>query len=247
VPTASPDQLRLLRLQELDSTLDRLALTERNHPTHAALQELDAELAQAEDRVAQTSEAAETARAEVSRIEEEAQRLRERRERDQSRLDSGSITVSRELQSLQHEIETLSAKVDEVEDTELEAMEEAEEADAQAQAAVAARDSVAARIEATTAERDAAIAELRSEAELVSKDRAETAATVSEDLAQRYVRDRERKGGVVVAALRQRRCSGCRMELNTADLAEIAARPAEDIVRCPECDRVLVRTEESGL
>ena len=53
--------------------------------------------------------------------------------------------------------------------------------------------------------------------------------------------------GIGAAALRARRCEGCRLEINAADLRDIAGRPADEVVRCPECSRILVRTAESGL
>ena len=51
----------------------------------------------------------------------------------------------------------------------------------------------------------------------------------------------------VAAELRQRRCTGCRLELNGADLRDIAAAPEDEVLRCPDCGRILVRTPESGL
>jgi predicted nucleic acid-binding Zn-ribbon protein len=37
------------------------------------------------------------------------------------------------------------------------------------------------------------------------------------------------------------------MTLNPSDLAVIAKAPADEVVRCEECTRILVRTPESGL
>jgi predicted nucleic acid-binding Zn-ribbon protein len=62
-----------------------------------------------------------------------------------------------------------------------------------------------------------------------------------------YARLRAQKGGVGAAALRARRCGGCSLELNAADLAVIAKAPSNEVIRCEECDRILVRTSESGI
>ncbi|TNC46168.1 C4-type zinc ribbon domain-containing protein, partial [Mumia zhuanghuii] len=43
------------------------------------------------------------------------------------------------------------------------------------------------------------------------------------------------------------RCEGCRLEINGADLREIATKPSDEVLRCPECNRILVRTHEAGL
>jgi len=57
----------------------------------------------------------------------------------------------------------------------------------------------------------------------------------------------EQKGGVGAAPLRARRCGGCSLELTAADLGAIAKAPTDEVLRCEECDRILVRTSESGV
>jgi predicted nucleic acid-binding Zn-ribbon protein len=52
---------------------------------------------------------------------------------------------------------------------------------------------------------------------------------------------------VGAAALVRRRCEGCHLELSGGDLRAVAAAPRDEVVRCEECRRILVRTAESGL
>ena len=56
-----------------------------------------------------------------------------------------------------------------------------------------------------------------------------------------------RRGGVGAAALSQRRCTGCQLTIDFAELAVIKKAPTDLVVRCEECSRILVRTTESGL
>ena len=44
-----------------------------------------------------------------------------------------------------------------------------------------------------------------------------------------------------------RRCGGCQPELNNIELGRIKAAPSDEVIRCEECSRILVRTPESGL
>jgi predicted nucleic acid-binding Zn-ribbon protein len=37
------------------------------------------------------------------------------------------------------------------------------------------------------------------------------------------------------------------MELSRVDLDAIRTAPADEVVRCPECRAIMIRTEESGL
>jgi predicted nucleic acid-binding Zn-ribbon protein len=53
--------------------------------------------------------------------------------------------------------------------------------------------------------------------------------------------------GVGAAALRGSRCQGCHLSLNTVDLNRIRAAAPDEVLRCEECRRILVRTPDSGL
>lgn len=246
--TAAPaHQEGLLALQELDTRLDRLAQQRAKHPSIEKVNGLADELAAAELTVQEAEEAATQARRAVTAAENEAETLRGRREKDQAKLDSGTITTPRELQGLQHEIETLTAKLETVEDTELEAMEAAEEAQTAAAAAVAHRDALAASLDAAVRERDEAFATIDEESRTLAESRRERAEGLPEDLLGVYDKSRQKHRGVGAAALRQLKCEGCRIELNRADLAEIRQAAQDTLLRCPECGRILVRTPESGL
>ena len=61
------------------------------------------------------------------------------------------------------------------------------------------------------------------------------------DLLALYDKIRVRSGGLGAAALRGHRCSGCQLEATPTALAEYAAAAEDDVLRCEECERVLVR------
>ena len=50
-----------------------------------------------------------------------------------------------------------------------------------------------------------------------------------------------------LAELRARRCTGCQLDINAADLRVYAAAADDEVLRCEECSRILVRTAQSGL
>jgi len=52
---------------------------------------------------------------------------------------------------------------------------------------------------------------------------------------------------VGAAELRQRRCTGCRLELNTVEINDLRTADDDEVMRCEECRRILIRTSESGL
>ncbi|MBZ6373036.1 MAG: C4-type zinc ribbon domain-containing protein, partial [Microbacterium hominis] len=53
--------------------------------------------------------------------------------------------------------------------------------------------------------------------------------------------------GVGAGLLRRRTCEGCHMVLSGTDLGALRQAAEDDVVMCPECGCILVRTDESGL
>ena len=65
---------------------------------------------------------------------------------------------------------------------------------------------------------------------------------IDDPLLALYERIREGSGGLAAAELKHGRCGGCRLELNPVDLAAIDRAASDEVVRCEECSRILVRT-----
>ena len=183
---------------------------------------------------------------EVAKAEADVQLVRDRAARDQSRLDAGTGTA-KDLQALQHELDSLARRQSELEDVEIEVMERAEDAESAATQLAAQRDVLAAEIAEVASARDEALKELDAEAVRVGAPRADIVAGVGEDLVALYEKIRASSGGLGAAPLRQRRCGGCQLELNNVDMSRIKSAPADELLRCEECRRILVRTAESGL
>jgi len=237
-------QRRLLDLQDLDSRADALQQQWHAHPAVAALADLQARAAELEARRHVGSQEVQEARAAVRTAEAEAERIRGRQQRDQARLDAGAVSSPRELESLQHEIATLAQRLSEVEDGELEAMQTLEDAELALDAVNADLDAVASSREEH--ERDLAHARAAIDEELatVASTRATLVAELSPELVERYERYRRQHDGVGAAALRHGRCEGCQLMLTPVDLARVAAAAEDELLRCEECGRLLVRVED---
>lgn len=173
--------------------------------------------------------------------------MRQRAARDQKRLDSGQVTNPKDLENLQSEIGSLAKRQSDLEDIVLEVMERHEAAAQRASELAERVEAVQAKTGEAAARRDAALAEIDGEAASVRGERESAAGSVPDDLLKLYEKIREQQGGVGAARLYQRRCEGCRLELNITELNEVREAPADDVLRCENCRRVLVRTPESGL
>lgn len=184
---------------------------------------------------------------EQTKAEQDVDQVRQRAVRDQQRLDSGAVTNPKDLANLQSEISSLAKRQSDLEDVVLEVMERRESA-AERSAELGERvESVGAKVQDATARRDAALEEIDAELTRVRKERETVAGAVPGELLKLYDKIREREGGVGAAKLYQRRCEGCRLELNITELNEVREAPADAVVRCENCRRILVRTPESGL
>ena len=240
-------QLRLLDLQALDTALDRLAARRRTLPELATIAERDQTLESLEtDIVRIRTEIGDIGRVQ-RRLENEIELVRSRAERDQKRLDSGQITNPRELENLQAELASLARRQGVLEDEALEKMEAVEALESRLAKLVEEKERVAAERQAAVERRDQLFAEIDREAAARRAEREELVPTLPEPLVALYERIRASSGGVGAAALLRRRCEGCHLELSDGDLRAIAAAPADEVVRCEECRRILVRTPDSGL
>ena len=237
-------QRRLLDLQVLDSRADLLTAQRREHPTVARLVELATQADELSTRMTAAESAVDDAAAGLRIAEREAETVTGRQKRDQQRLDAGSVSSPRELESLQHEIATLAAKLDEIETTELEAMEQLDTAQAEVARLQEQASTVETSRQETQNEQVAAWAAIDQELAAIASDRADIVAELDADLVSRYERSRAQHGGVGVGALRHGRCEGCRLSLTPADLARANAAPADALVRCEECGRLLVRIDD---
>ncbi|WP_259453803.1 MULTISPECIES: zinc ribbon domain-containing protein [Streptomyces] len=245
---ASPvDQIRLLDVQALDVRLTQLAHQRKNLPEHAEIRALEGELTQVRSLlVAARTESSDTAR-EQAKAEADVDQVRKRAARDQERLDSGLVTNPKDLSNLQSEIASLARRQDDLETVVLEVMERQEAAEARATELTASVTALETKEAELTGRRDASLADIGTEEDGIRKQREQIAADVPADLLKLYDKLREQQGGIGAARLYQRRCEGCRLELNITEVNEVRAAAADEVVRCENCRRILVRTPESGL
>lgn len=239
-------QARLIEVQALDTRLDQIEHARDTLAQHKQLAELTTRSDTLDTDLALARTALSDVEREVAKAEADVQLVRDRAARDQARLDAGTGTA-KDLQALQHELLSLARRQGELEDLELDVMERAETLEARVGELARERGDLDGRIVEVTASRDAAVATFGQEEATIREARARLVPEVGEDLLALYAKIRSSAGGVGAAELRQRRCTGCQLELNQVDLARIKAAPPDEVLRCEECRRVLVRTAESWL
>jgi hypothetical protein len=240
-------QLKLLEVQQLDARADQLRHQLRHLPEHAEIKQLTQLRADLDDRARDAAIAVEELTAEQAKVDADVEQVKTRRTRDRDRMDQGLISNPKDLQRMQHELESLERRITSLEDQELEVMERLEEAQRSLDSLTAQVAEADERLASLTVARDERSAAIDAELAEVAAARGPAVADLPEDLLALYDRLRELKGGVGAAELRARQCGGCRLGLDAAELSVIRAAPSDQVIRCEECQRILVRTDESGL
>jgi uncharacterized protein len=244
---ASPEaQLRLLELADLDAELGRLDHRRRGLPELEEYQRVEARDSELGDELtALEAQESDLAR-EQAKAEGDVEQVRARVERDRTRLDAGQVSSPRELENLQSEIVSLGRRQADLEEIVLDVMERREAVQRRRDSLTQERGALARQREEVAARRDTALAEIAEQARKAGSQRDSVAAGEPADLLALYDKMRAQHG-VGAAALRGGRCEGCHLSLNTIDLARIRAAAPDEVLRCEECRRILIRTPESGL
>ncbi|MCZ7428065.1 C4-type zinc ribbon domain-containing protein [Micromonospora sp. WMMA1949] len=238
-------QRRLLDLQAIDTALAQLAHRRRTLPERAELEALARELSALEDERVRAQVAVDDLDRDIARIEKDVDQVRARKSKDEARLASGS-GPARELEAIQHELVSLNRRQSDLEDAELELMEQRETAQGVLDGVESRLAEARERRAATEQRRDETLAEIAKEEEFKRTARQPLAGDLPADLISLYDKIRE-DTGMGAALLTGGRCGGCRLEMSGADLARIRKADPDDVVRCEECRRIMVRTNESGL
>lgn len=200
-----------------------------------------------DERLVETDTTVSDLELDQSKAEADLEPVRERLLRDQQRIDAGTVGDPKALAAMMDEVEHLKRRIVDLEDAEIEVLEALEQATGERDSLREQRAGLDAELATHVAERDRQAAEIDAAAAEHKSERAALVAVLPAPLVTLYEKVRAQHGGSGAAALRQRRCTGCQLEANAADLRTYAAAAPDEVLRCEECGRILVRTNESGL
>ena len=237
---AAVDQQRsLAEVAEIDAELARITHRRARLPEIQRYEEMQAEQRAANDRLAALQLALEDLQTQVNRFETEIEAVRQREDRDRSLLASGA-TDAKQLNDLQHELETFQRRQASLEDSLLEVMERREELQTEQARELAVIDARQAELVSLQQALDDSLAELDKTTEERMQRRAELVAILGPELVALYERQRS-SAGVGAGLLQGGKCGACRIELDRGELARISAAADDDVLRCPECRAILLR------
>jgi hypothetical protein len=240
-------QLTLLDVQELDARIDQLRHRLSTLPESRELSAVSAERAEVDGSSRDAQIAIDDLTREQRKADADVEQVKARRTRDQDRMDRGLVSNPKDLERMQQELVSLARRISELEDTELEVMERLESAQSEHRRLQARLAELDARAAELTETRDAKAGEASAAIVAAAEERERVVQGLPSDLLALYEKLRAQKGGVGAAALLRRRCTGCSLDLTASDLGAIARAAPDEVLRCEECNRILVRTAESGI
>lgn len=233
------DLAALLALQRLDTAIEQAVHARDRLPERLEARAAEADVTALVDSRRRVEGLQQEAQNELDRIEGESDEIGRSRERLDKQLKT--ILSPREAEAIQHEMQTLAARRNELDDRGLELLEASSVADeelAQIDASlVRAREiagSAGQRAEEVERVADQSLADVR--AERLAAAEALEPATLAE-----YDRRRAAFGGIAVATIAHGSCTACHMELSVAETDAIKRLPEDAVPECPNCARILVR------
>jgi len=238
---ASPEQQGLtLELQLLDNEIMQANTKLKTLPEIEQLLHIDKRISAATEELATVKAEADQIALELRRGEVDVETVTDRIKKDETRLASGNATP-KELEQLQHEVATLRKRQEALEEIELEIMVRSEAITERTKILTTDLESLETlkaeinqRLTAASSEINTVITNKKSDREVV-------AVKIEKPLLDLYEKIRASSGGVASSALVGNKCNGCNLAINAVEMDRIKSLAKDELLRCEECRRILVR------
>ncbi len=189
----------------------------------------------------------ETAEAELAdvaidlrRSEVEVEQVADRMTKDEARLSGGQASP-KELEQLQHELGTLAKRKSELEDGELEIMIRHDGAKQKVETLKSDEDGLKKLELELNIRLENAKTEIDREIALKNSERTLLVPKIDTALIELYEKVKASGSGIGAALLIGNTCDGCRLAINAVEMERIKSLDSEEVLRCEECRRILVR------
>ncbi len=235
-------QDQLLALQQIDSDLIQLEHKIKNLPLAAQLDTASASLTGARNLLIAAETEKSDIKHELSKSEVDVEQVVSRIEKDEKRLAAGTGSP-KELEQIQHELGSLSKRRSELEEVELEIMVRIEGLDERIKSLTLEVLNWESEVARLKTQLDSEILELNTAKSRDNEARLELAKLIDADLLQLYEKIRSTSDGVGAARLVGDKCEGCHLTMNSAEVTRIKSLPDDELVRCEECRRILIRVK----
>lgn len=237
---STEQQSLILELQLLDNEIMQANTKLKSLPEIEQLLHIEKRVTAANDELSVVKGESDQIALELRRGEVDVETVTDRIKKDEVRLSSGNATP-KELEQLQHEVETLKKRQEALEEIELEIMIRNDAVIARKNTLTTdltslqtLKDEISGRLQSATDEINKVIAEKNTARSLVAN-------KIEKPLLDLYEKLRGNGGGVGAAALVGNKCNGCNLAINAVEMERIKSLAKDELLRCEECRRILVR------
>jgi predicted nucleic acid-binding Zn-ribbon protein len=233
-------QNQILQLQIIDSEIMQANTKLKSLPEVEQLLHIDKRILTATEELATVKAEADQISLELRRGEADVETVTDRIKKDEARLSAGTASP-KELEQTQHEIETLKKRQLALEEIELEIMVRSEAVNERLQLLT----TDLASLETLKSEINQRLTSATTEINLVilakQKTRSDLTPNIEKALLDLYEKIRGANSGVGAATLVGSKCNGCNLAINAVEMERIKNLAADELLRCEECRRILVR------
>ena len=237
---STEQQSLILELQLLDNEIMQANTKLKSLPEIEQLLHIEKRVTAANDELSVVKSESDQIALELRRGEVDVETVTDRIKKDEARLSSGNATP-KELEQLQHEVESLKKRQEALEEIELEIMIRNDAVIARKNTLTTdlsslqtLKDEISGRLQSATDEINKVIAEKNTARSLV-------AGKIEKPLLDLYEKVRATGGGIGAAALVGDKCNGCNLAINAVEMERIKSLAKDELLRCEECRRILVR------
>jgi predicted nucleic acid-binding Zn-ribbon protein len=237
---AVEQQSALMELQRIDSAIMAANNRLKNLPEHEQIKAIQARLAAGAAELAVAEAELADVAIDLRRSEVDVEQVADRMKKDEARLAAGTGSP-KDLETLQHELVTLAKRKTELEDGELEIMMRHDAAKEKV-ATLKSDEEGLVKLELELNIRiENAKTEIAQEIALRQSERTLVAPKIGSELLELYTKIAAKEGGVGAALLVGNKCDGCHLAINAIEVERIKTLASDEVLRCEECRRILVR------
>lgn len=232
-------QKKLIDLASLDFQIISINSKIQNHPLRARITELQGRIPGIEATKVENQSKIEETKKQINRIEIDADNVKKRLESDKNRLNS-SQTNPKQLPQIQHEIETMTGKLNEIENLELDFLSELEELSLNQENLVKIVKEIVTELNQQKDNLDRDLDQLNKELSVFKDSRNNLVINFEPELIKLYEKIRL-DHGVGAGILDNNKCGACQITISPAEFEEIKKTDPSELVRCENCRCILVR------
>lgn len=232
-------QKKLIDLASIDFQILNLNSKIKNHPIKVRVMELESRIPGIEATKVENQSKIDEIKKQINRVEIDAENVKKRIESDTNRLNS-SQTNAKQLPQIQHEIDTMNAKLNEIENSELELLSNLEDLINTQKNLEKMIDEVAYELKLQKQKLNSELVFFESELAEFSEARKKLLVNFEPDLIKLYEKIKQ-DHGIGAGILDNNKCGACQITISPAEFDQINKTDPSELVRCENCRCILVR------